>query len=213
MQMLVSCSNDFALVYLLSPTVGSAPVATTWLQRNLQKLPPHVFASGLYTATQRAACFLWKALQYGIIGFSMGLAGSFAVNRMTDVRELTDEKFEPPSEAPSAILTGLGWLYFMGLNSNLRYNLVAAGEQLLYRRYPGAASKLGSVGLRLANNFVGAYQWVDLADEIGVSQPRKSLREERRLRARRERRAKWMWWKRREPEPPFPWPFCLFQSR
>ena len=210
--MLVSCSNDFALVYLLSPSVAGAPKAANWLSRRVQDLPPHIWASGLYTHTQRAACFLWKAVQYGIIGFSTGLMGSFAVNRMTDVRELTDEKFEPPSEAPSAILTGLGWLYFMGINSNIRYNMVAAGEQFLYRRHPGAVSKLGSVGLRLANNFVGAYQWVDLADEIEVSQPRKSLREERRKRQRRERRAKWMWWKRRSPPEPQRWPFSLFSQ-
>jgi hypothetical protein len=211
MQMLVSCSNDFALVYLLAPLAGSARGASGWFARSIQSLPPHIWASGLYTTTQRVGCFFWKAVQYGIIGFHMGVLGSFTVNRLTDFRELADDKFEPPSEAPSAILTGLGWLYFMGINSNIRYNMVAAGEQFLYRRYPGMLSKLGSVGMRLANNFVGAYQWVDLADEIGVSQPRKSLREERRRRARRARRSKWMWWKRREPEPKR-WPFNLFQA-
>jgi hypothetical protein len=210
-QILVSCSNDFALVYLLSPTLASASIKTNWLSRALQSLPPHIFASGLYNTRQRVGCSAYKALQYGVIGFTMGVLGSFGVNRLTDLRELADDSFEPPSEAPSAILTGLGWLYFMGINSNIRYNLVACAEQVLYRRHPGSISKLGSVALRLANNFLGAYQWVNLADMIGVSQPRKSLREERRRRARRERRSRWRWGEKQAPEPRW-WPFSLFQA-
>jgi Protein RETICULATA-related len=208
--MLVSCSNDYALVYLLSPAAGTARVANNWLARRLADLPPHVFASGLHTRMQRFACFWWKAIQYGAIGLTMGYVGSSAVNRMTDLREMTDESFVPPTEAPSAVLTGLGWLYFMGISSNVRYNLIAAAEQLMYRRQPGLASKLGSVALRLTNNFAGAYLWVDLADEIGVCQERKSLREEQRKREKREQRPFWMWWKRKKPEPR-PWPWRLFQ--
>ena len=209
-QMLISCSNDFALVYLLSPAAGGSRVAGNALARALQNLPPHVFGSGLYTTAQRIACFCWKSLQYGIIGFSMGVIGSSAVNGMTDVREMTDETFEPPSEAPSALLTGLGWLYFMGISSNVRYNLIACAEQIMYRRQPGNLSKLGSIALRLTNNFAAAYLWVDLADEIGVQQPRRSLREERRRRERRAARAKWLWWQRKKPEPS-PWPWRLLQ--
>lgn len=208
--MLISCCNDFALVYLLSPAAGGSKVAGNALTQALQNLPPHVFATGLYTNMQRIACFCWKSLQYGIIGFSMGVAGSAAVNSMTDLRELTDAKFEPPSEAPSAILTGLGWLYFMGISSNVRYNLIAFAEQFLYRRHPGSLSKMGSIALRLVNNFAAAYLWVDLADEIGVQQPRRSLREERRRRERRAARAKWLWWQRKKPEPR-PWPWRLLQ--
>ena len=141
-QMLVSCANDFALVYLLSPAAGTARVANNWLARHLSNLPPHVLASGLYSPLQRFTCFWYKAVQYGIIGFTMGVLGSSAVNRMTDLRELTDEEFDPPSEAPSAVLTGLGWLYFMGISSNVRYNLIAAAEQFLYRRQPGITSKV-----------------------------------------------------------------------
>lgn len=211
MQCLVSCSNDFVLVYLLAPSAAAKPATTSAIKRAIANLPPHIFSAGPYSHLQRLICFGYKAVQYGIIGFTMGVAGSSAVNTMTNVRELTDDKFEPPTEAPSAILTGLGWLYFMGLNSNLRYNLVARAEQVLYTRYPGVISKSGSIGLRLANNFLGAYQWVDIADEIGVSQPRKSLREERRKRQQRERRSRWLWWRPRPPEPK-KWPFCLFQS-
>ena len=72
--------------------------------------------------------------------------------------------------------------------------------------------QLGSIALRLTNNVAAAYLWVDLSDEIGVSQPRKSLREERRQRQKREARAKWMWWKRKKPATR-PWPWRLVHLR
>lgn len=200
MQVLVSCSNDFALVYLLAPILARSRIPPRGIGRLLQSLPPHVFASGRFAPAKRFGCFCFKILQYGIVGFTMGFAGSALVNTMTDIRELTDDNFEPPAEAPSPLLTGLGWLFFMGVNSNLRYNLVSAGEQHLYMHFPGVLSKAGSIGLRLANNFAGAYQWVELADDLGVSQPRRSLREAARQRQKAMNGPRWMLW-RKDAEP------------
>jgi hypothetical protein len=39
-------------------------------------------------------------------------------------------------------------------------------------RYPGPVSKLSSVVLRLANNFVGAASWMRTAESLGLSHPR-----------------------------------------
>lgn len=67
--------------------------------------------------------------------------------------------------------TGVGWLYFMAFSSNVRYNMVNACEELVYARYPGVASKLASVGLRLINNFVGAANWIQVAHMMRLSVP------------------------------------------
>jgi hypothetical protein len=56
------------------------------------------------------------------------------VHAMTAVRERFDSAFEPPPTEQPIAGTGLGWLYFMGLNSNLRYNALNAAEDILYAR-------------------------------------------------------------------------------
>lgn len=79
----MSLLNDFALVYLLAPV---APLKGAWatkapLQQVLDRLPAHVLQSTPagrrpFTLTQRAACFGVKAVQYGVVGFCMGVLGA-----------------------------------------------------------------------------------------------------------------------------------------
>lgn len=75
-----------------------------------------------------------KAAQYGAVGFVMGCIGSSIVHAMTAVRMRMDAAFEPPPTEQPIAGTGLGWLYFMGLNSNIRYNAVNAAEDIMYAR-------------------------------------------------------------------------------
>ena len=65
----------------------------------------------------------------------MGCIGSSIVHAMTAVRMRMDSAFEPPPTEQPIAGTGLGWLYFMGLNSNIRYNAVNAAEDVMYSRY------------------------------------------------------------------------------
>jgi hypothetical protein len=75
-----------------------------------------------------------KATQYGAVGFTMGCIGSAIVHGMTALRERLDTAFEPPPTEQPIAGTGVGWLYFMGLNSNIRYNALNAAEDILYAR-------------------------------------------------------------------------------
>ena len=85
--------------------------------------------------TQRAGCFCLKAAQYGAVGCVMECIGSFMIHAVTAVRMRMDAAFEPlPREQPIAG-TGLGWLCFMGLNSNIRYSAVNAAEDIMYARF------------------------------------------------------------------------------
>ena len=87
-----------------------------------------------FTLAQRAGCFCLKAAQYGTVGFVMGCAGSAIVHGMTALRMHLDAAFEPPPTEQPIAGTGLGWLYFMGLNSNIRYNAINAAEDVMYSR-------------------------------------------------------------------------------
>ena len=70
----------------------------------------------------------------------MGCIGSSIVHAVTAVRMRTDAAFEPPPTEQPIAGTGLGWLYFMGLNSNIRYNAVNAAEDVMYARCGSAPS-------------------------------------------------------------------------
>ena len=64
----------------------------------------------------------------------MGCVGSSIVHGMTAVRMRMDTACEPPSAEQPIAGTGLGWLYFMGLHSNIRYNAVNAAEDIMDAR-------------------------------------------------------------------------------
>ena len=104
------------------------------LSSNLTR-PPHEQAIVCrFTLAQRVGCFCLKAAQYGTVGFVMGCAGSALVHGMTALRIRLDAAFEPPPTEQPIAGTGLGWLYFMGLNSNIRYNAINAAEDIMYSR-------------------------------------------------------------------------------
>lgn len=64
------------------------------------------------------------------------------MHAVTAVRMRMDAAFEPPPTEQPIAGTGLGWLYFMGLNSNIRYNAVNAAEDVMYARCaPGLTSE------------------------------------------------------------------------
>ena len=66
------------------------------------------------------------------------------MHAMTAVRMHVDAAFEPPPVEQPIAGTGLGWLYFMGLNSNIRYNVVNAAEDIMYARCVCALSTWSS---------------------------------------------------------------------
>lgn len=70
----------------------------------------------------------------GILVSQSLCSGSALVHAMTAARERFDSAFEPPPTEQPIAGTGLGWLYFMGLNSNVRYNALNAAEDVLYAR-------------------------------------------------------------------------------
>lgn len=181
-QLAISLLSDFALVYLLAPSTRRSIAQKSTFRAALAGFPSHVFqftplGMAPFTLRARAATLLLKGLQYGGVGFCMGMLGAASVQALVFIRERLDGSFEPPATVQSVSGTGAAWGSFMATSSNVRYNLVNGLEDALYRKSVGAG-KLGSVALRLLNNYAGAAQWVALTDYLDLDIPWKPLHEE-----------------------------------
>ena len=179
-QLAVSLLSDFALVYLLAPSTLRSAAAAGSLRAKLEALPSHVFQSSPhllgpapFTPISRLSTFLVKALQYGGVGYVMGCVGAASVRGLIMVRQRFDPVFSPPEKVQSLVGTGLCWSAFMATSSNARYNVVNGLEEALYRR-SGRVGTLGSVVLRLMNNWAGAAQWVAVTNRINLDVPWKT---------------------------------------
>lgn len=110
---------------------GSMPLVGCWKSPRSNLLGWGGVSS--YTVGQRLAYLGNAAVQNGAVGFVTGCTGSAAVYA---VRSLWKPAAPPPPEhsVRPVIRTGLGWLYFLSIHYNLRYNLVNAAEDMLYAR-------------------------------------------------------------------------------
>jgi Protein RETICULATA-related len=174
-QLAVSLLSDFALVYLLAPSIYRSAAAPGSFQYKLEFLPSHVFqkspsAVTPFTKTSRFTTFIMKGVQYSGVGYAMGCLGAASVQGLIWMRERLDPVFLPPPTVQSISGTAFAWSAFMGTSSNVRYNLVHGLEDYLYRK-SARAGTLGSVVLRLFNNYAGAAQWVFVTDSIDLDVP------------------------------------------
>ena len=181
----VSLLCDVALVSMLAPTLppgAMAPATPVNSQRGLARListlPANVFEPS--NVWEKAGCLVWKGVLYGLVGASMGFLGTVAVHRMTDLKEVLDPSFVPPKMMQDAVLTSVGWFFFMGVSSNIRYQLLAGAEKFLYLQpyLPSAATMGASIAMRFANNVYGSGQWLSIAKALGVSQRREVLKQQ-----------------------------------
>ena len=189
-QLAISLLSDFALVYLLAPSTLRSAAAGGSLRARIAAFPAHVFqraAPGApFSLPARAATFLIKGVQYGGVGFAMGCLGAATVQGLVRLRERVDPDFESPATVQSIRGTGGAWSGFMATSSNVRYNLVNGLEDALYRR-SARAGKLGSVALRLMNNWAGAAQWVLVTEYLDLEVPWKPAGQRKKERKGRRR--------------------------
>lgn len=113
----VSLLCDVALVSMLAPTVARA-APTSALGRLLDGLPANIFEPGSLVA--KAGCLLYKGALYAVTGASMGYIGTQIVSLLTDAKEAMDPSYEPPAMVQDATIAAVGWLFFMGISSNIR---------------------------------------------------------------------------------------------
>lgn len=175
---------DIALVGMLAPYVSFGKAASgggsrARLSRAIQALPSSIFEAArpgrAFSVEQRGMAFVYKAVQYGISGFSCGIVGQgIASSIMTLKRKLrpAGEQHEEEVAVPSIFKSAALWGVFMAVSSNTRYQIINGLERVVEsspvsRRVPPVALAF-TVGIRFANNIYGGMQFVDWARLAGV---------------------------------------------
>eukprot|EP01023_Acetabularia_acetabulum_P053497 TRINITY_DN5991_c4_g1_i2.p1 TRINITY_DN5991_c4_g1~~TRINITY_DN5991_c4_g1_i2.p1 ORF type:complete len:411 (-),score=61.49 TRINITY_DN5991_c4_g1_i2:2157-3338(-) len=178
--MVVGIVLDIVLVGLLAPTavLGSrVKPAQTLLSRLLQQVPSAVFAPSVpggrhFTVGGRLACLVVKGLEYSLAGLFCGFVGQGIANSCMYIRRsLKEGEDEDDVAIPPLFKTALVWGMFMGLSSNVRYQIVYGLERLveitIARKVPQVAYYT-TIIIRLINNFIGGMNFIDMARWAGV---------------------------------------------
>ncbi|KAG6417315.1 hypothetical protein SASPL_119469 [Salvia splendens] len=175
--LLVGIVVDVALVGMLAPYarigkkqirggsgfLGSMQLATA-------ALPSSVFEAerpGVkFSLQQRAASLFYKGVLYGAVGFGCGIIGQGIANTiMTAKRSI--KKSEEDIPVPPLIKSAALWGVFLGISSNVRYQIINGLENLVEARIPQVAKPF-TVGIRFANNYYGGVQFIEWAKLSGV---------------------------------------------
>ncbi|XP_041995320.1 protein RETICULATA-RELATED 1, chloroplastic-like isoform X2 [Salvia splendens] len=175
--LLVGIVVDVALVGMLAPYarigkkqirggsgfLGSMQLATA-------ALPSSVFEAerpGVkFSLQQRAASLFYKGVLYGAVGFGCGIIGQGIANTiMTAKRSI--KKSEEDIPVPPLIKSAALWGVFLGISSNVRYQIINGLENLVEARIPQVAKPF-TVGIRFSNNYYGGVQFIEWAKLSGV---------------------------------------------
>ncbi|KAI0565464.1 hypothetical protein FGB62_17g350 [Gracilaria domingensis] len=154
--------GDAMLVWLLSPVALAGGPA--------RALPRHAGQVGNFMLSERIVAFVWKGIQFGVVGFSSSMVGHGLTSWLVKVRNESGHKFGDVTLAP-VIPNSLAWGSFLMVNSNSRYQLVNGIEQRVLDKVFGAnAALLGLVtfALRATNSYVGSAWWLPWAKQWGL---------------------------------------------
>lgn len=174
---------DIALVGMLAPYVSFGRATTgvgsrARLSRAIQALPSSIFEAArpgrAFSVDQRVLAFVYKAVQYGVAGFSCGVVGQGIASSIMTLKR----KYRPAGEheeevaVPPIFESAALWGVFMAISSNTRYQIINGLERVvesspISRRVPPVALAF-TVGIRFANNIYGGMQFVDWARLAGV---------------------------------------------
>lgn len=84
-----------------------------------------MFEAGAYTLGSRMFTVLYKAVQFGFIGFAAGLAGTYMSSGLISLRKALDPSFTTQNELPPTVPNAACWALHMSVSSNLRYQVSA----------------------------------------------------------------------------------------
>ncbi|CAN8065871.1 unnamed protein product [Agarophyton chilense] len=154
--------GDAMLVWLLSPVaMVGGPIRT---------LPRHAGQVGNFMLTERIVAFVWKGIQFGIVGFSSSMVGHGLTSWLVKVRNESGNKIGNVKLAP-VVPNSIAWGSFLMVNSNTRYQAVNCIEQRVLDQVFGAnAALLGLVtfALRATNSYIGSAWWLPWARQWGL---------------------------------------------
>mmetsp|Transcript_8668 Transcript_8668/g.26666 ORF Transcript_8668/g.26666 Transcript_8668/m.26666 type:complete len:354 (-) Transcript_8668:619-1680(-) len=172
-QVVITLTNT-ALVLMLSPAASiGAPAASA------NMLPGYFLQSGAFSASQRAACFAYRAAQFAAVGVATAAAGQALTMGLVGVRSLVRGVLMPPAqvdteaESTNVELAPIGptctnYAVFMGASSNTRYQIVNSMEARCVHLLPAPARVPISASVRLFNNYIGSASWIWWAKRQGL---------------------------------------------
>lgn len=187
-----------ALVWSVAPNRSYGAANKLPWQSMLSGLPNNVFDRNgplrSYTNTTRAAGFLAKSAELSAIGAVAGAAQAGLGKALVAVRQSQNPRFEPSVPVPDVSRSALGMGAFMGLSSNLRYQLMGGVDRYLFDHSQMLWSYLAvSSSLRAASQYVGngtRLVWQGLPTAVRPRLPQASQRQVvRRVRKTRAKRA------------------------
>jgi len=193
--LVVGCVLDVVLVTLMAPTAalgrpsarpsGFLSTRAPRLASALARVPSAVLEASppggpRYTPAARAACLGVKFGEYSLAGMACGAAGQALANGLMGLKRslaasaAASAGAPPPHPGltpPPVGLTALTWGAFMGLSSNVRYQIVYGLERgvdaSLARSFPPAAYA-ATLAFRFVNNVIGGENFIDMARWMGI---------------------------------------------
>ncbi|KAJ9525297.1 hypothetical protein QJQ45_020839 [Haematococcus lacustris] len=172
---------DVALVSLMAPAAvlggaSRAAMTTGWLQRALASVPSAVFEANIrgvksFSLGSRVACLGVKFLEYSLAGISCGLVGQGVCNAIMHLKRSIHGTKEDDVAVPPLMKTALVWGLFMGLSSNIRYQVVYGLERvvdLTVAKHVPAVAYGSTLAIRFVNNVIGGENFIDMARWAGV---------------------------------------------
>lgn len=169
-QVLIVLTN-VALVLALTPTAAvAAPPAAGTLGASFAALPGFFAQQGPFTAAQRAACFVSKALQFSAIGSLTSGVGQAVTISLVTARTHMDPDNAPTVQLAPVLPTASAYAVFMAASSNTRYQIVNTIEARYLSAVPGGASAQTIVSflVRTYNNYLGSSNWIWWAKYRGL---------------------------------------------
>ena len=158
---------NFTLMYMLAPTAAAGQLAKR-LPSVFASCPPgHMFEVGRYSVLDRAGTFVYKGVQFAVVGFGAGLVGTALSNLLLTMRKKVDPSFVTQNQSPPTVLNALTWAAHMGLSSNARYQTLNGLEFTLAGVLQPNAFKAAVFFMRGLNNVLGGITFVMLARKTG----------------------------------------------
>ncbi|GAB2300793.1 Protein RETICULATA-RELATED 3, chloroplastic [Dionaea muscipula] len=158
---------NFALMYILAPTLGSSSSSSAlpWIFASCPS--GHMFEPGPYGLLDRYGTFVYKGIVFAGVGFAAGLVGTAVSNGLIAIRKKMDPNFETPNKPPPTLLNAFTWALHMGLSSNFRYQTLNGIEFVMAKAVPPFVFKTSVLVLRCLNNVLGGMSFVVLARITG----------------------------------------------
>lgn len=178
------CAANALTVWALAPSRSFGVQSRSTWQNALQQLPNNVFdKSGPlrdYTLQRRVTSFVYKAAELSAAGCAAGALGGALSNGLVSLRRLGNPNYESSTPVPSIPVSALGYGAFMGVSSNLRYQLLAGLDRAM-------SNNFNSMGLVVTSNVLFRWlnirlgessrlQWLGYKQEVGETNPLEAVK-------------------------------------